>query len=105
KIVEDPNGKPAKAIKVGDTVLSTIIDERDLAHYLAHLIGGKKNGNMIPIPVKVKKIFPKNDTFEIHLHYTPSIIGIAKTKNEVKLKVLETKNKKLWWRKIIPWGI
>ncbi|MDR3281598.1 MAG: hypothetical protein LBS78_01030, partial [Endomicrobium sp.] len=40
KIVEDPNGKPAKAIKVGDTVLSTIIDERDLAHYLAHLIGG-----------------------------------------------------------------
>jgi hypothetical protein len=102
KILGDSNGKSVKTIKVGDTVLSTIIDERDLAHYLAHLIGGKKNGNMVPIPVKVKKIFLKNDTFEIRLHYTPLIVGITKVKTDVKLKVIEPKNK-LWWRKIIPW--
>ncbi|MDR3256842.1 MAG: hypothetical protein LBT18_04290 [Endomicrobium sp.] len=102
EIFEDSDGKTAKKIKEGDIVLSVITDERDIAHYLAHLIGGKKNDNMIPLPAIVKKISSKNDDFEIYLQYTPSIIGFAKVKNNIKLKVLETHNKP-WWNKIIPW--
>ena len=102
KILEDVNGKVAKKISEGDTVLSTITDERDISHYLVHLIGGKENGNMIPIPSTVKKVSYKNDDFEIHLHYAPSIVGLAKIKGDVKLKVLEAKTQ-LWWKKILPW--
>ncbi len=102
EILEDSNGKPAKKISEGDTVLSLITDERDIAHYLAHLIGGRKDGSMIPLPAMVKRITSKNDDFEIHLHYAPSITGLAKIKSEALLKVLETKSQP-WWKKIMPW--
>ncbi|MCL1972355.1 MAG: hypothetical protein FWG57_05125 [Endomicrobia bacterium] len=102
EILEDLNGKPAGRLSEGDTVLSMITDERDIAHYLAHLIGGRKDGNMIPLPAMVKKITAKNDDFEIYLHYAPSITGVAKIKSETLLKVLESKNRP-WWRKIMPW--
>ncbi|MDR2644769.1 MAG: hypothetical protein LBB44_02145 [Endomicrobium sp.] len=102
KILKDNNGKPVKKIVEGDTVLSTIIDERDLTHYIAHLIGGIEDDNMCPIPAIVKKVTYKNDDFEIYLNYTPSIIGLAKVKNDIKIKVLEPKHQ-LWWKKILPW--
>jgi hypothetical protein len=102
KIFEDSNGKPAEKITESDTVLSLIIDKRDIAHYLAHLTGGRKNGIMIPLPAMVKKIYSENNGFEIYLHYAPSITGFAKIKSGTKLKVLETKNHPCW-KKIIPW--
>jgi hypothetical protein len=102
KILEDSNGKLAEKITESDTVLSLITDKRDIAHYLAHLTGGRKNGIMIPLPAIVKKIYSENSNFEIHLHYAPSITGLAKIKSGTKLKVLETKNQ-LCWKKIIPW--
>ena len=102
EILEDLNGKPAGRLSEGDTVLSMITDERDIAHYLAHLIGGRKDGSMVPLPAMVKKITAKNDDFEIYLHYAPSITGVAKIKSETLLKVLESKNRP-WWRKIMPW--
>jgi hypothetical protein len=102
KILKDNNGKPVNKIIEGDTVLSTIIDERDLMHYIVHLIGGIEDGNMCPIPAIVKKVAYKNDDFEIYLNYTPSIIGLAKVKNNTKIKVLEPKHQ-LWWKKILPW--
>jgi hypothetical protein len=101
KILEDPKGKSADKIMESDTVLSLITDKRDIAHYLAHLTGGRKNGIMIPLPAMVKKIYSKNNNLEIHLHYAPLITGLAKIKSDVKLKVLETKNQ-LWWKKITP---
>ena len=101
EILEDSKGKPAKKITEGDMVLSLITDERDIAHYLAHLIGGRKDGAMIPLPASVKKVSSKNNEFEIYLHYAPSITGIAKIKGNSILKVLETQNRP-WWRKIIP---
>jgi hypothetical protein len=102
KILKDFNGKLAEKISERDTVLSIITDKRDIAHYLAHLIGGRKNGIMIPLPAMVKKIYSKNNNFEIHLHYAPSITGFAKIKSGIKLKVLETKSQ-LWWKKITPY--
>lgn len=102
EILEDSNGKPANKIIEGDTVLSLITDERDIAHYLAHLIGGRKEGNMIPLPAMVKKIVSKDNEFEMHLHYAPSITGIAKINGNTLLKVLETKIQP-WWKKIMPW--
>jgi hypothetical protein len=102
KILEDSKGKSVRKISEGDTVLSTIIDKRDIAHYLVHLIGGIKDGFMMPIPATVKKIFYKNNDSEIHLYYAPSIMGLAKIKNNIKLKVLEVKNQ-FWWKKILPW--
>jgi hypothetical protein len=102
KILEDSNGKPTEKITESDKVLSLITDKRDIAHYLAHLTGGRKNGVMVPLPAMVKKIYSENNDFEIHLHYAPSITGLAKIKGGSKLKVLETKSQ-LCWKKITSW--
>jgi hypothetical protein len=101
KILEDSYGKPAKKLAEGDTILSIITDERDLTHYIAHLIGGINDGKTCPIPATVKKISYKNDDFEIYLNYTASIIGLAKIKKDTKVKVLQTHQ--TWWKKILTW--
>ncbi|MDR1086992.1 MAG: hypothetical protein LBL16_01955 [Endomicrobium sp.] len=102
KVLEDNDGKSVKKIAEGDTVLSIITDERDLTHYIAHLIGGIDDGKICPIPATVKKILHKDNDFEIYLNYTTSIVGLAKTKSSTKVKVLEPKHQ-LWWKKMLPW--
>ncbi|MDR3196077.1 MAG: hypothetical protein LBT58_04815 [Endomicrobium sp.] len=102
KILEDNNGKFVKKIAEGDTVLSIITDERDLTHYIAHLIGGIEDGNSCPLPAIVKKVTYKNNDFKIYLNYAPSIVGLAKIKGNIKIKVLESKHQ-FWWKKILPW--
>ncbi|MDR2436669.1 MAG: hypothetical protein LBD17_01160 [Endomicrobium sp.] len=102
KILEDSHGKPAKKLVEGDTIVSIITDERDLTHYIAHLIGGIEGENLCPIPSIVKKIINKNEDSEIYLSYTNSIVGFTKIKNGTKIKVLESKYQS-WWKKILPW--
>jgi hypothetical protein len=82
--------------------LSTITDERDLTHYIAHLIGGIEGGKMYPIPAIVKKVSYRNDDFEIYLNYTTSIVGLVKIKSDIKVKALEPKHQ-LWWKKMLSW--
>ncbi|MBI3292142.1 MAG: hypothetical protein HYZ73_04960, partial [Elusimicrobia bacterium] len=38
---EDPAGKPARELAVGEMVLSHIVDHRDIGQYLARLLGGR----------------------------------------------------------------
>jgi hypothetical protein len=100
QILEDIHGKHIKKIQEGETVFSLIRDKRDIAHYLVHLIGGKENGIISPIPATVQKVCYKNKSYEVHLYYTPSITGLAIVQKDSKLKVLE--EKQLWWKKILP---
>ncbi|MDR2395552.1 MAG: hypothetical protein LBD57_02940 [Endomicrobium sp.] len=101
KILEDKHGKSIKKIQEGETVLSTITDQRDIAHYLVHLIGGKENGIISPIPATIQKVYYKNENFEVHLYYASSITGFAIVQKNSKLKVLD--EKQVWWGKILPW--
>ncbi|MDR2067093.1 MAG: hypothetical protein LBP57_04605 [Endomicrobium sp.] len=101
KILEDADGKPIKKIQEGETVFSVIIDQRDIAHYLLHLIGGKENGIISPIPATVQKVYYKNESFEVHLYYASSITGFAIVQKNSKLKTLG--EKQLWWEKILHW--
>jgi hypothetical protein len=101
KILEDKHGKPIKKIQEGERVLSIITDQRDIAHYLVHLIGGKENGIISPIPATIQKVYYKNENFEVHLYYASSITGLAIVQKNSKLKLLD--GKQLWWEKILPW--
>jgi len=102
ELMEDDKGKPASHITEGDIVLSLITDKRDIAHYLAHLLGGAKDGIMTPMPAIIKKIVSKDKEIEMYIHYAHSITGVAKVNGFSKLKVLENENKS-WWKKLVPW--
>jgi hypothetical protein len=98
----DESGKEASKLAEGEVVLSKITDERDIAHYLAHLIGGKRDGDMIPLPSSVRKIASSDGGYEVQVFLAPGVAGIAKVGAEMKVKVIEMKNHP-WWKKIIPW--
>jgi hypothetical protein len=102
KIIEDQRGKPIEKITEGDTLLSILTDERDLTHYIAHLICGIKDGNISPIPTIVRKVTHMDNGFEIYLNYTSSIVGFAKVKSKIKVKILEPKHQ-LLWKKMWLW--
>ena len=101
--VEDKNGREASRLVEGEVVLSQITDTRDIAHYLAHLIGGRREGELIPMPAVIKKLSAGKDESEAHVYYAPGIMGIAHLKSEFRVRVLETKTQP-WWKKIIPWN-
>ncbi|MDR0822416.1 MAG: hypothetical protein LBN20_01360 [Endomicrobium sp.] len=96
---DEENGVSAKKLSAGDAVLSLITDKRDIAHYLIHLIG---SSGLNPIPAQIKDISEKNDEIEIHLQYTPSVIGYTKVHKDEKLKIVSKKHSPLW-KKLIPW--
>ncbi|MHB9155881.1 MAG: UBA domain-containing protein [Endomicrobiales bacterium] len=102
EVVEDKSGTEVHRLIEGDVVLSQITDTRDIAHYLAHLIGGRKEGDMVPLPAVVRKISAQAEESEVQLYYAPGIVGIASVKNDLKIKVLETRTQP-WWKKIMLW--
>ena len=95
-IMEDDLGKKIGDVVAEDVVLATITDTRDIAQYLGHLIGARKDNEMISIPVTVKNIIKKDDIYTVYLKYADLITGVATVKSGKKLKVLSTK-KKPWW--------
>ena len=101
-LVEDLNGKQALSLDENDVVYSKITDSRDIAHYLAHLIGGQTEGSFIPVPVR--KIEPKEGGLEIQLQYAPGIVGVVKVDSKMRVKILDTKGQLPWWKRLLPWG-
>jgi hypothetical protein len=99
---DEAGGKPANTLKEGDLVMSRISDTRDIAHYLAHLIGSKRDDDMIPLPAVVRKVSIEGDEAEIHVNYAPGIIGLARVKSDLRVKVVEEKTEP-WWKKMLPW--
>lgn len=96
-ILEDSEGKKIEDISVGDNVLAKIIDERDISHYLGHLIGAMKDNKMIPVMVSVQNIIKQEDHYDVYLKYADLIYGISKVEFGRTLKVLETKRLP-WWK-------
>ena len=96
-ILEDSEGKKVEDIVVGDNVLAKIVDERDISHYLGHLIGAMKDNKMIPMMVSVQNIIKQEDHYDVYLKYADLIYGISKVEFGRTLKVLETKRVP-WWK-------
>lgn len=96
-ILEDSAGKKIEDINVGDNVIATIIDERDISHYLGHLIGAMKENKMIPMMVSVQNIIKQEDHYDVYLKYADLIYGISKVDFGRTLKVIETKRLP-WWK-------
>jgi hypothetical protein len=116
KVLESPDGKPIEEIKIGDTLMTLIIDKRDISQYVANLIGGKKDGQIAPAPTAVTKIFEENENYTLHFQYNDSISSYAKVQKGALVKTFaedkeysenvidlqeEKVLKKPWWKKIL----
>jgi hypothetical protein len=102
EFLEDKNGKEACRLGEGEVVLSKITDTRDIAHYLAHLIGGRREDGMIPLPSSVRRVASADEGCEVQVYLAPGVVGITKVSNDLRVKVMEMKSNP-WWKKILPW--
>ena len=102
-IFEDSLGKKVENLEVGDKVLAKIIDTRDIAHYIGHLIGAKKEQTMIPIPTEVQSIEEIGNEYIVCLKYSDLIFGIAHVDRGRTLKVLETKDTTTWQTRLLSY--
>lgn len=99
---DDENGREVSRLAEGDVIITRITDERDIAHYLAHLVGAKKEGEMIPLPTSVKKIAMEGELAEVHVYFAPNIIGVAHLKTDTRVKTVDPQPQS-WWKKMLPW--
>lgn len=104
-VFEDSAGKKIEEITAGDKVLAKIVDTRDIAHYIGHLIGAKKDQTMIPIPAEVQSVEKKEDTYVLKLKYSDLIFGVSHVESGRILKILETRDTTTWNTKLLPFLI
>ncbi len=102
-IFEDSAGKKVENLALGDKVLAKIIDTRDIAHYIGHLIGAKKEQAMIPIPAEVQSVEEIGNEYIVCLKYSDLIFGISHVDRGRTLKVLETKDTTTWQTRLLSY--
>ncbi len=101
-IFEDSAGKKIEDLCNGDKVLAKITDSRDIAHYIGHLIGAKKEQNMIPMPAEVLNIEKKDNDYLVKLKYADLIFGVSHIEHGRVLKILDTRDTMTWNSKLLP---
>lgn len=99
ELLGDDNGEYISKLNEGELVLSRIIDTRDIAHYLTHLVGSRVNGEMMPSPGIVKKVVDNTEETEVQVYYAPGIMGVARVQDDIKVKIVEKKTQP-WWKKL-----
>lgn len=98
KLYEDISGRKAVNLSKGDIVLAKITDSREVAKYLTKLLCSK---DPTYIPVSIEEIEYKDSKVEVHLHFTPRIIGVTKLKAHTRIKVVKEVSSP-WWKKLVP---
>ena len=55
-IIDPTGGRPIGDLKAGDLVLTRITDGRDVARYIAQLIGGRRGDEIVPVAARIESI-------------------------------------------------
>ncbi len=79
----------AHKLKKGDLVLAKIVDQRDIAQYLAHLLGGKKEEKIIPLAIAVDKIEVDEKKVKVYTIFSPRVVGISTLSLEDRVKIVK----------------
>ena len=108
-LVEDPGGVPACDLRAGDLVGAHIVDNRDIAKYLAKLFGGHSEQGPVPIPAPVEAIEGCSGKGEaggilVRVRFSAGVCGDADLQAGVRLRAERgaagVPEKLSWWRRL-----
>lgn len=103
ELVTSKNGGiSANAIKSGDEVFAVVTDNRDIAKYLTHLLGGKTKDRLTPIPTMVEKIVKENGKIQLQTRFTSGILGSTVIEPEARIKIVRNGSDN-WWKNFVAW--
>jgi hypothetical protein len=97
-LLQAPQGSPARDIQAGDSVQALLTDNRDIAHYLSQLIGGRDQKGAKPLTVPVEGVRLEGDSLHIHVRLSTGIVGVAQVPGEMLLFV-QKRSQPRWWNK------
>jgi len=93
-VLSPVNGVNIKELEFGDEIHVRITDERDIADYLAELLGGKIDSIRVPIFTKIVEIKElEGDNVLVLTQFGPGIMGIFKVPSDVKVVPKEQNEK------------
>ncbi|MDD5658251.1 MAG: hypothetical protein PHF00_13450 [Elusimicrobia bacterium] len=103
-LVEDPAGLPAAELRAGDLVGAHIVDNRDIAKYLAKFFGGHSDRGPLPIPVLVEAIEGQPDRLLVRVRFSAGVCGDAEVRSALRLRAergaAAVPEKLSWWKRL-----
>ena len=85
-VLSPVKGTEIKELEFGDNIQVRITDERDIADYLAVLLGGKVDSIRVPIYAKIVEVKElEGGNVGVLTQFGPGIMGMFKVPSEVKV--------------------
>lgn len=107
---QDPAGVSAADLRAGDIVSARISDPRDIAQYLAKLLGGYSQEGPLAIAAPVEAVEAHSaDATVIRVRFAVGVCGDASVGPESRMKVVRNPNQTgpeglSWWRRFFIRG-
>ncbi|MFC2062127.1 hypothetical protein ACFLUV_06410 [Elusimicrobiota bacterium] len=94
-------------IEAGDMIFTEIRDGRDIGIYLAHLLGARKEDELIPLSATVEDVKETGEEIELIVRYGPGIVGRALEHPKKKVGIIRNTivRSYSWWYFVILFGI
>jgi hypothetical protein len=85
-VLSPVKGTEIKGLEFGDDIQVRITDERDIADYLASLIGGKVDSIRVPVYAKIVEVKElEGESLGVLTQFGPGILGMFKVPSDVKV--------------------
>jgi RNAse (barnase) inhibitor barstar len=103
ELVRSEEGKRSENLTSGDIVYASVVDNRDIAQYLAHLLGAKVKEEIVPLPTLVEFVERRGDRVFVSTRFSRGIIGEVLLPFGEKVKAEREKSKESFWEKFKFW--
>jgi hypothetical protein len=79
-------------LRKNDLILVKISDSRDIAQYLARLLGGCKGEEVIPLSVILEEVREEGNQWVVRTRFSPGIVGEGLVKRKATVRRLKPQN-------------
>jgi len=87
-----PGSVDIERLRKNDVILVKIVDSRDIAKYLSHLLGGGKGEEIIPLSTIVEEVKEEGNYWAVKTRFSPGIVGEAIVEKRAKVKRLKAQS-------------
>jgi len=96
----DSEGCKAKELKPGDVVHAQVIDQRDIAQYLAWLLGGKTGEGLVSFTAPLESVLQEQDRVLIRARLSMHILGEAGLHPDARVRCGRPQDRPApWWKR------
>jgi hypothetical protein len=96
-----PTGFAAGELRAGDVVYAAITDARDVAQYLAKLLGTRVGDGAPSLPAPVEALERgKSGEVLVRVRFSAGLCGDVSVPPDIRLKVSRRPSRMPWWKKI-----